>query len=289
MMSAARIFAAVAGDRDRADRRCPRRRARRSTASKSRPRPRRPAATRTSRRTSNSTRTRRNRRRREDVARAAARGRVRQSERGRQSAPPTTSRSSSARPTPRSGVVDRPRQLRRRRKNPARDGAGLRHGVASRRRDGPLRLHRAGRQHPDQHPDPGPDRERLRPDDDRDRDQPGDPARRSRHQRSGASRRSTNTTTNASSRARPATRPAARARRAAAARPTTARTRTSRRLQIAPLTDNPTICTGEPAAGEAWTSPPTRTKTHPSHAGGAVPGDDRLRPARPSIRSSTRR
>ena len=71
------------------------------------------------------------------------------------------------------GVGDRPRQLRRRRKVPARHGPGLRHGVALRRRDRPLRLHRPGRQHPDQHPDPGADGERLRPDDDRHRDQPG--------------------------------------------------------------------------------------------------------------------
>ena len=90
---------------------------------------------------------------------------------------------------------------------------------------------------------------------------------------------------NASPRAPRANRPAARA------SPTPAASLRSTRAEhppSSPLTDNPTICTGQPLTVtldvQTYQDP-----DHLSHSGRQLPGDHRLRETRPSNRSSTPR
>ena len=68
-------------------------------------------------------------------------------------------------------------ELRRQPQLHARDGADLQHGLGVPGRDRALRLHHADGRHPDQHPDPRADRDRLRASHDGHRDQPANPAR----------------------------------------------------------------------------------------------------------------
>ena len=132
-----------------------------------------------------------------------------------------------------------------------------------------------GRQHPDQHPDQGPHRNRLRPHPERHRDHPGDCRSPKPKSKSGASRRQ---------RQRQVPLPGGLAGRTARLPgpdgPQTPKTAPTWRsdpsgVLLRPLTDNPTVCTGQRA--------PDRTEGPQLQGPGTgddeanVPGDHRLR------------